>query len=268
MVGRMAQDMERGIRRGRRIRWARILSACAALSAVIIAGTMPVAGQRRDFPTRPPGDPAAIERGKHVVTANKALLAKHGNEIFAAAHEKGVMVAFEAAVAGGIPIIKALREGLDERYSLARPAIDHVEVSRDGTRKYRFVSEDGAAFEAVYIPEVAPEPVDRIIRKWRPSAFFRTGLACPDGDNSNYRRVCRIQGRYSIRKFHFLNFNGIANIEGSDIDLHRQDPKDQPRLIIDWNCDQADLLPPPCSLPEKVTCHRLSLFFYRGSGGD
>ena len=55
---------------------------------------------------------AAIANGKHVVTANKALLAVHGNEIFAAAHEKGVMVAFEAAVAGGIPIIKALREGL------------------------------------------------------------------------------------------------------------------------------------------------------------
>jgi homoserine dehydrogenase len=54
----------------------------------------------------------AIDNGKHVVTANKALIAKHGNEIFAKAQEKGVMVAFEAAVAGGIPIIKALREGL------------------------------------------------------------------------------------------------------------------------------------------------------------
>ena len=54
----------------------------------------------------------AIESGKHVVTANKALLAVHGTEIFAAAQRKGVMVAFEAAVAGGIPIIKALREGL------------------------------------------------------------------------------------------------------------------------------------------------------------
>ncbi len=54
----------------------------------------------------------AIAHGKHVVTANKALLAHHGNEIFAAASAKGVMVAFEAAVAGGIPIIKALREGL------------------------------------------------------------------------------------------------------------------------------------------------------------
>ncbi len=54
----------------------------------------------------------AIENGKHVVTANKALIAVHGNEIFAAAQEKGVNVLFEAAVAGGIPIIKAIREGL------------------------------------------------------------------------------------------------------------------------------------------------------------
>ncbi len=54
----------------------------------------------------------AIENGKHVVTANKALIALHGDEIFAKAQEKGVVVAFEAAIAGGIPIIKALREGL------------------------------------------------------------------------------------------------------------------------------------------------------------
>ncbi len=54
----------------------------------------------------------AIRNGKHVVTANKALLAEHGNEIFAAAEQKGVYVAFEAAVAGGVPIIKVLREGL------------------------------------------------------------------------------------------------------------------------------------------------------------
>ncbi|MFZ5501932.1 MAG: homoserine dehydrogenase [Pseudomonadota bacterium] len=54
----------------------------------------------------------AIANGKHVVTANKALLATHGNEIFKAAQDKGVMVAFEAAIAGGIPIVKAVREGL------------------------------------------------------------------------------------------------------------------------------------------------------------
>lgn len=54
----------------------------------------------------------AIDQGKHVVTANKALIALHGNEIFEAARSQGVMVAFEAAVAGGVPIIKAIREGL------------------------------------------------------------------------------------------------------------------------------------------------------------
>lgn len=58
----------------------------------------------------------AIENGKHVVTANKALIAMHGNEIFAAAQAKGVNVAFEAAVAGGIPIIKVLREGLSANH--------------------------------------------------------------------------------------------------------------------------------------------------------
>lgn len=58
----------------------------------------------------------AIENGKHVVTANKALIAKYGNEIFAAAQAKGVVVAFEAAVAGGIPIIKAIREGLSANH--------------------------------------------------------------------------------------------------------------------------------------------------------
>ena len=54
----------------------------------------------------------AIRNGKHIVTANKALIAEHGNEIFTAAHEKGVDVAFEASVAGGIPILKSLGEGL------------------------------------------------------------------------------------------------------------------------------------------------------------
>src|SRR5690554_480304 len=54
----------------------------------------------------------AIEQGKHVVTANKALIAQHGNAIFGAATERGVIVAYEASVAGGIPIIRALREGL------------------------------------------------------------------------------------------------------------------------------------------------------------
>ncbi len=72
----------------------------------------------------------AIANGKHVVTANKALLAHHGNEIFAAARERGVMVAFEAAVAGGIPIIKAIREGLTANH------IEWVAGIINGTSNY------------------------------------------------------------------------------------------------------------------------------------
>lgn len=73
-----------------------------AIVVELIGGTSPA----RELVMR------AIDLGKHVVTANKALIALHGNEIFAKASEKGVMVAFEAAVAGGIPIIKVLREAL------------------------------------------------------------------------------------------------------------------------------------------------------------
>jgi len=88
---------------------------------------------------------AAIKHGKHVVTANKALLAEHGNEIFSAAQQKGVTVAFEAAVAGGIPIIKALREGLTANQ------IEWVAGIINGTTNYILseMRDTGAAFEEV-----------------------------------------------------------------------------------------------------------------------
>ena len=87
----------------------------------------------------------AIENGKHVVTANKALLAKHGNEIFAAAQNKGVTVAFEAAVAGGIPIIKALREGLTAN------RIEWIAGIINGTTNFILseMRDKGLSFEAV-----------------------------------------------------------------------------------------------------------------------
>ena len=87
----------------------------------------------------------AIANGKHVVTANKALVARHGNEIFAAAHAKGVMVAFEAAVAGGIPIIKALREGLTAN------RIEWIAGIINGTSNFILstMRDTGASFEAV-----------------------------------------------------------------------------------------------------------------------
>src|SRR5213594_675153 len=87
----------------------------------------------------------AITNGKHVVTANKALLARHGNEIFAAAHAKGVMVAFEGAVAGGIPIIKALREGLTAN------RIEWIAGIINGTSNFILseMREKGLSFDAV-----------------------------------------------------------------------------------------------------------------------
>jgi len=88
---------------------------------------------------------AAIGNGKHVVTANKALLAIHGNEIFAAAQKKGVMVAFEGAVAGGIPIIKALREGLTAN------RIEWIAGIINGTSNFILseMRDKGLAFDAV-----------------------------------------------------------------------------------------------------------------------
>ncbi|MBD3898493.1 homoserine dehydrogenase [Halomonas sp. ML-15] len=87
----------------------------------------------------------AIEHGKHVVTANKALIAVHGNEIFQAAHEKGVIVAFEAAVAGGIPVIKSLREGLGAN------RIQWLAGIINGTGNYilTHMRDEGRAFEDV-----------------------------------------------------------------------------------------------------------------------
>src|ERR1041384_2236727 len=86
----------------------------------------------------------AIRNGKHVVTANKALLATHGNEIFAAAQKRGVMVAFEASVGGGIPIIKALREGL------AANRIEWIAGIINGTSNFILseMRDKGIAFDA------------------------------------------------------------------------------------------------------------------------
>ncbi|MGR4069974.1 homoserine dehydrogenase [Halomonas sp. LR3S48] len=87
----------------------------------------------------------AIANGKHVVTANKALIAVHGNEIFKAAHEQGVIVAFEAAVAGGIPVIKSLREGLGAN------RIEWLAGIINGTGNYilTHMRSEGRAFEDV-----------------------------------------------------------------------------------------------------------------------
>ncbi len=126
VLNRNAGEIRR--RAGRAIRIARVADKDQKKARKLVAGKAEVTGNAWDVVRDPDihivveliGGTGiardlvleAIAHGKHVVTANKALLAKHGNRIFAAAQKKGVMVAFEASVGGGIPIIKALREGL------------------------------------------------------------------------------------------------------------------------------------------------------------
>ena len=126
VLRRNADEIQR--RAGRAIRITRVADKALARARSIVKGKATVTADAREVTRARDIDIVveliggygvakdlvldAIAHGKHVVTANKALLATHGNEIFAAAQKKGVMVAFEAAVAGGIPIIKALREGL------------------------------------------------------------------------------------------------------------------------------------------------------------
>jgi len=126
VLNRNAGEIRR--RAGRAIRIARVADKDRKKARKLVAGKAEVTGNAWEVVRDPRIDIVveliggtgiardlvleAIAHGKHVVTANKALLAKHGNRIFAAAQKKGVMVAFEASVGGGIPIIKALREGL------------------------------------------------------------------------------------------------------------------------------------------------------------
>jgi homoserine dehydrogenase len=126
VLARNADEIQR--RAGRAIRITRVADKALARARSIVKGKAVVTADAREVTRAPDVDIVveliggygvakelvldAIAHGKQVVTANKALLATHGNEIFAAAQKKGVMVAFEAAVGGGIPIIKALREGL------------------------------------------------------------------------------------------------------------------------------------------------------------
>ncbi len=159
VLSRNQQEITR--RAGRRIEITRIADLNTARAAEIAGGRAQVTDDAMALVTDPDIDIVieliggytiakklvleAIENGKHVVTANKALLAVHGNEIFAAASRKGVMVAFEAAVAGGIPIIKALREGLTAN------RIDWIVGIINGTTNFILseMRDKGLAFDVV-----------------------------------------------------------------------------------------------------------------------
>jgi len=158
VLNRNAGEIRR--RAGRAIRIARVADKDRAKARRLVGGKAQVTGNAWDV-VRDPGIDIVIEliggtgiardlvleaiaHGKHVVTANKALLAKHGNRIFAAAQKQGVMVAFEASVGGGIPIIKALREGL------AANRIEWIAGIINGTSNFILseMRDKGLAFEA------------------------------------------------------------------------------------------------------------------------
>lgn len=159
VLSKNAGEIQR--RAGRRIRITRVADKALAYARGIIRSKAKVTADAHDVTRAPDIDIVveliggttiarelvldAIRHGKHVVTANKALLAKHGNQIFAAAQKAGVMVGFEAAVAGGVPIIKALREGL------AANRIEWIAGIINGTSNFILseMRDKGLAFETV-----------------------------------------------------------------------------------------------------------------------
>ena len=159
VLARNQEEIRR--RAGRGIRITKVADQDLARAQKLVAGKAAVTADAREVVNDPDIDIVveliggygvarelvlkAIANGKHVVTANKSLLATHGNEIFAAAQQQGVMVAFEGAVAGGIPIIKALREGLTAN------RIEWIAGIINGTSNFILseMRDKGLAFDAV-----------------------------------------------------------------------------------------------------------------------
>ena len=159
VLARNQEEIRR--RAGRGIRITKVADQDLARAQELVAGKAAVTADAREVVNDPDIDIVveliggygvarelvlkAIANGKHVVTANKSLLATHGNEIFAAAQQQGVMVAFEGAVAGGIPIIKALREGLTAN------RIEWIAGIINGTSNFILseMRDKGLAFDAV-----------------------------------------------------------------------------------------------------------------------
>jgi homoserine dehydrogenase len=149
----------------------------------------------------------AIAHGKHVVTANKALLAEHGNEIFAAAHAKGVMVAFEGAVAGGVPIIKALREGLTAN------RIEWIAGIINGTSNYILstMRDTGASFDTAL-----KEAQARGYAEADPSFDV-------DGIDAAHKLTLLIQLAFGVRvPFRQISVEGIRHVSQADIAFARE----------------------------------------------
>ena len=169
----------------------------------------------------------AIANGKHVVTANKALIAKHGNEIFATAQKQGVMVAFEAAVAGGIPIIKALREGL------AGNRIEWLAGIINGTGNYILTEmrDKGRAFNDVLAdaqrlgyaeadPAFDVEGVDAAHKLAILAAIaFGTPLQFDKVYTEGITKITTEDVRYAEQLGYRIKHLGIAKFKGSGIEV-------------------------------------------------
>jgi homoserine dehydrogenase len=169
----------------------------------------------------------AVANGKHVVTANKALIAVHGNEIFAAARKQGVIVAFEAAVAGGIPIIKAVREGL------AGNRIEWLAGIINGTSNFILTEmrDKGADFadvlkEAQRLGYAEADPtfdVEGIDAAHKLTILAAIAFGIPLQFKQAYvegiSRVTRMDVRYAEELGYRLKLLGIARREGAGVEL-------------------------------------------------
>ena len=212
----------------------------------------------------------AIEKGKHIVTANKALLAEKGKEIFLKAEEKGVRIGFEAAVAGGIPIIRALREGL------VANKIENIYGILNGTTNYILTNmyEKGKSFS-------------QVLKEAQEKGYAE---ADPTLDINGTDAAHKIAILASLAYGGFLDFNsiyveGIENIEKLDIELGRDLGYVLKLLAIAKNHNgQVEIRVHPTFLPESNPLSSVNgvfnailiegsyvgetMFYGRGAGGD
>src|SRR5690606_29707320 len=182
----------------------------------------------------------AIEHGKHIVTANKALIAEHGNAIFRAAHERGVDVAFEASVAGGIPILKALGEGLAANHIKWVAGIINgtgnfiLTEMRDRGRDFAEVLTEAQRFGyAEADPTFDIEGIDAAHKLTiLASIAFGIPLQFDKAHPAGIGRIARDGGAYAEQLGSCIKHLGIARRTGAGVGLRVQPSVIAPRLLL------------------------------------
>ncbi|GAA3976336.1 homoserine dehydrogenase [Allohahella marinimesophila] len=180
----------------------------------------------------------AITNGKHVVTANKALLAEHGNELFDLAREHGVVIAFEAAVAGGIPIIKALREGLAGNRIDAIAGIINgtgnfilTEMQREGSDFFDVLAEAQARGYAEADPTFDVEGIDAAHKlALMASIAFGMPLAFERTYTEGISRLTPFDIQHAAQLGYIVKHLGIARRHEGGVEL-----RVHPALVPDWH---------------------------------